>query len=94
MKKILILTVLGFTTISFAKEMDKERFEKRKAKTIAMADMRIASLNNLKTCVSSSSDKDSLKKCQESHREKMKSEMKARKEMRKKRKEMRKEKQQ
>ena len=91
MKKFLILTVLSFSTISFANEMDKGKFEARKAKTIEMADKSITSLQTLKTCVKSATERESLKKCQEAHRTKMMSQMKERKEMRMKMKEMRKE---
>lgn len=87
MRALLILTVMSFATVTFANEMDKGRFETRKAKTIEMAEKRITSLQALKSCVNSSSNREGLKKCQETHREKMKGEMKARKEMRMKRKE-------
>ena len=90
MKKFLVLAVLSISTATFASEMDKARFETRKAKTMEMADKRIASLQALKSCVKSATEKESLKKCQESHREKMMGEIKARKEMRMKRKDKKK----
>ena len=90
MKSILVILCLTIATVSFAKEMDKKKFEKRKAKTIEMADKTIADLKQLKTCVSAATEKESLKKCQETHREKMQVQMKKRKEMREKRKEKRK----
>lgn len=79
MKTLLVLSLLSLTLTSFAKEMDGERFEKRKAKATEMTTKRIAELEKLKTCVNVSTDKDSLKSCQETHRKQTKSAMASRK---------------
>ena len=89
MKSILVILIFTITAGVSANEMNKERFEKRKAKVVEMAEERIKDLQTLKSCVSKAKERDALKKCQETHREKIMSEMKSRKEMRKERKEKR-----
>ena len=106
MKKLICIGLLLCAPLSFADDNKgaqkrKERFEKAKQMATSNIDKRISALQGTKSCISSASDKESLKKCRESARSKAKAmreenkakreEMKAKwKEMKKKRKEARK----
>jgi len=61
MKKLLIAAIICASTVVYA-EGEKPNFETRKAKALEMIAKRQTNLNTFKSCVSSATDKDSMKK--------------------------------
>lgn len=79
MKNLFILSLLSLSLTSYANEMDKKRFEMRKADATKMTTKRIAELEKLKKCIKASTDQESLKNCHEAHRKQTMSAINARK---------------
>ncbi len=67
MKTLMITSVL-FASAAFAAG---ENFEQRKKMALENLDKRIATMNTLKSCMSSSSDKDGMKACRKTHKTSM-----------------------
>jgi hypothetical protein len=68
--KILTTTIL-LTLCTTVSAQNGELFAKAKEHQIANIDKRISYLNELKSCISGSSEKESVKKCREEHKTKM-----------------------
>lgn len=85
MKTLIILAVLGFSTL-YAQDKQPKDINARKAKAISRIDERISMMQSKKSCISSASTKEELKSCHKDHKEKMKGmrdEYKARRQERK-----------
>jgi len=67
-----IKTLLSFTILIYGAALHAEELETRKNKAIEGIDQRIEHLSNLKSCISSTSKKEELKRCRQEHRNKMK----------------------
>jgi hypothetical protein len=65
--KVLLLALALFSAVTFAE--DNANFEEHKKEILSKIDKRIAMMNEHKSCVSSASSKDALKKCRESIKE-------------------------
>jgi hypothetical protein len=65
--KVLLLALAFLSTVSFAD--DNANFEEHKKEILSHIDKKISMLNEHKTCVSSASSKDDLKKCHEGMKE-------------------------
>ena len=88
---VTLLMVLSATALAMNKEKKQEMFEARKARAIESIDKKISLMNTLKSCLSSATDKESLKKCRKTHKEAMKSHRESNKAEREKRKQQREE---
>lgn len=73
MKMISILFLLG--SFSFADHHGKKKMtvEQRKARAMKNLDLRISSLQTLKSCISGASEREGIKSCRKAHRERVKS---------------------
>ena len=64
------LTILVFSRVSYTDDKDGSgNFEEKKARAISEIDERIQKLQEAKTCVSSATDHEAMKKCRASMRE-------------------------
>lgn len=71
MKFLSVVFILSLCTSVSAQ--DGEMFAKRKEHALVNIDKRIGFLQEMKSCISSATDKDGIQKCRQDHKEKMKS---------------------
>jgi flagellar biosynthesis regulator FlbT len=94
--KTILLAILAFSMLNVQAEEKKgsgEKFQKAKSMMLEKIEKRISNLQDVKSCVSSASDKEALKACRakmKEHRAEMKEQRKQWKEKRKQRKQRRK----
>ena len=67
MKKLLMIAIICASTVVYA-EGEKPNFETQKTKALEMIAKRQVNLDTFKSCVSSTTDKDSMKKCREANK--------------------------
>ena len=68
--KFIIALIATFSLSSFA-DHHEEKFAEMKAKGLANIDKRISSLQQLKSCLSSASEKEAARKCRKENRARM-----------------------
>lgn len=92
MKKMITMTLILLSTLAststFAADGNKEArkkemFQKAKQMAVANIEKRISALQDTKSCISSASDKEALKKCREKAKDRAQSLRKESKERRK-----------
>jgi hypothetical protein len=70
MKFLILALVFSFTASAFA--LEHEMFDKVKAHALSNIEKRQGYLNDLKSCVSSATDKNAIKTCRDTHRAQVK----------------------
>lgn len=71
--KLISTIVLMTSLFSFSAIANEKSIDEKKAQTLSHLDMKIASLNDFKSCVDAAKEKGDIKKCRSTHKEKMKS---------------------